>query len=64
MTSEAMVMVPGDVAAWVENAALSMGVPRSSVWRALVAVAEAAEGADENAVVFAVEQAMESEAGR
>lgn len=51
----ATVTVPESVAEWVKDQAAAMGVPTSVVWLALVQVAE---HADENDLVFAVEDAL------
>ena len=59
--STATVTVPESVAAWVRERAAAMGVPTSSVWLAVVNMAIEAEQVDENALVFAVEDAMRKE---
>lgn len=59
--STAYVTVPESVAAWVRGQAAAMGVPTSSVWLAVVNMAIEAEQVDENALVFAVEDAMRKE---
>lgn len=59
--STATVTVPESVASWVREQAAAMGVPTSSVWLAIVNMAIEAQQVDENALVFAVEDAMRKE---
>lgn len=57
----AYVTVPESVASWVREQAAAMGVPTWAVWLAIVNVTIEAQRADENALVFAVEDAMRKE---
>lgn len=57
----ATVTVPESVASWVREQAAAMGVSTWAVWLAVVNVTIEAQQLDENALVFAVEDAMRKE---